>query len=90
MNPAMRIGLISEILLVAGILFVASGVYIAVNNRIFSACAIQTIGDCSYSNLFETPIFCIGLALLTFAAVGFLFTLNASRSHLHAKQGENP
>lgn len=74
----MTLGVISEILLVAGILLDSIGVFVAINNRIFFGCGMGVF-TCGYYTVFEWQVFYLALALMSASAVGFLFMLRQSR-----------
>lgn len=71
LKTALAISIVSEILLVVGILLTALGVYVGVNNQVASGgCGL--LGCWFYTSEFLTQVFYLGLGLLIASAIGFL------------------
>ncbi|MGP8057968.1 MAG: hypothetical protein ACLP9K_10265 [Nitrososphaerales archaeon] len=77
MKTAWAIGVVSEILLVAGIILVLYGAGIAYTHS-YEICALTYNGGCSYSLGALGPFF-TGIAFLVASSIGFLITLRSYR-----------
>jgi len=69
------IGILSEILLVAGVLLIIFDVY---TNQEFIGCG-WLVTTCGYYFQLIWPVFYLAIALLVASAIGFLLLLNQSR-----------
>jgi len=74
-KPSRALGVISEILLVAGIILIIFDVY---TDQVFIGCGFG-VATCGYFFELIWPVFYLAIALLFASAIGFLVLMNQTR-----------